>query len=706
MIRKRQIAWLLAAALLLVPANEAAADRPNEAGKRPAPHRTRRVVKPRVGKQLTKTRPGKQLTKTRPGKRLVKPATRKRLVKPATRQKGLVKTAGKKPAKTRQVKPAPTGQLRSLRAYLVSAPVEKLAGTHKDLLRSSKINELLSAARGDHLSEHDVATFAQSVHPRLLRVFEKGAGLPGGYFLSITRQAQFQGGNPFQAPTPPTPAQQVQLRQGLVAHLMKVVRLHRAQGGKTMPRAIQLLTSTSHLQAPKGPGGDLKAVGAAVESIPIMELARRHSYITGIAPKAVLAQMPTRRQLAARKDLVNFDHLLGALGKTQDGKLLVEIYAENMPAKGKVGRFLPVTALGEGSYCVDDIARTTVALLQAHKRRPNPRLLAKARAGLKFVAMMQATDGEFYNFATLSGGKLKVNRSGATSKKGIDFWAGRALWAMGEGYTSLRKVDPAAARALQRRITRTLNRLEQPLSRYGRYRTVDGKKLPTWLINDAADQTAVALKGVLALYRGLAPGKLRDRTGNIITRYAEGLAAAQIKDPAAKDLGRFLHSTRDPKAIHLWGSRQVEVLAEAGRLLNREDFIKAATLCADNYWGKATPTSIGAPGEEQIAYGMESVVSGYARLHEATGKRRFAQQTFRWASWFFGNNKAGAVVYDPMSGRGYDGLRALGKGAHFSVNGNSGAESTVESILALQSAARVPGVHERLRTQLGALLPK
>ena len=153
-------------------------------------------------------------------------------------------------------------------------------------------------------------------------------------------------------------------------------------------------------------------------------------------------------------------------------------------------------------------------------------------------------------------------------------------------------------------------------------------------------------------------------------------------------------------------ARFSQVLAEAGKLLGRKDFIRAATRCADHYWGKATPGSIAAPGEEQIAYGMESVVSGYARLHEATGKRRFADQTLRWSSWFFGNNKAGAMVYDPVSGRGYDGLRKVGKGSHFSVNGNAGAESTVESILALQLAARVPGVTGKLKKQLLGILPE
>ena len=621
----------------------------------------------------------------------------------------LARRAARK-AKRRVTRPGGAASLNALQRYLLSAPVEKLAGKQKVLLRSSKIDELMSAARRGELSEHDVATFSQSVHPALLRTFERGARLPEGYFLTVTRQAQFPGGNPFLSTAPPSPAQVNKLRQGLQAHLMTMVRAHRAAGGKLTPRAVQLLTSTSHLVAPKSPAGDAAAVKAAVEAIPLLELARRHAYITRLKPAAVFKAMPNRAALSRQKDLVNFDHLLGALGKVKDGKLLIEIYAENMPADGKVGRFLPVTAMGEGSYCVDDIARTTVALLQSHRRRADPLKLKRARQGLAFVSMMQAPDGEFFNFASLQGsGKLKVNRDGATSKKGIDFWAGRALWAMGEGYASLRKKDPAAAGALLTGLKRTLGRLEKDLAaRRGTYHLMGGKKLPGWLINDGADQTAVALKGLLAFYRAVPRGKLRTRLRAVISRYADGIAAAQVTDRRAPDHGRFLHSMKDPSAVHLWGSRQVEVLAEAGKLLGKRRWIRAAARCADHYWGKRTPTSIASPGEEQIAYGVEAVVSGYARLFEATGSKRHARATARGASWLLGNNDAGALVYDPLSGRGYDGIRQVKQSGavRYSANSNAGAESTVEAILALQSAARVPGVHRKLRADLMARLPR
>ncbi len=607
-----------------------------------------------------------------------------------------------------QVDRKTAANLETLRKFVLSASPEKLAGNQRAQLQGAKMPELLAAARSGTLSSHDVATFAQSVHPSLLAVFEKGAKLPRGFFLTVTRSVQFPGGNPFMGSKAPSIAEARKYRVDMVRRLEQIVKLHNKRGGKHLPHALQLLTSTAHITAPTS-SGYRTVIRKLVDEIPMLELKKRHTYIMGLTARQAVAQMPTRRALTKQKNLVNYDHLVGTLGKLHDRKLLVEIYAENVPAKGRIGRYLPVIALGEGSYCVDDIARTTVALLQTHQRRPKAGVLKKALAGLSFVKMMQAKDGEFYNFAVLKNDKLKVNKAGATSKKGIDFWAARAVWALGEGYATLRKSDPKTASAMARTINRTLPRLEASLAKsYGKYHTVKGTRLPAWLINDAADQTSVMLKGLLAYHRELPSGKMKNRVEKIITRYAEGVAAAQVTAPAAKDRGRFYHSMKNPGAKHVWGARQVEVLAQAGKQLRKPAWVKAAALCADKYWGKHRMGTLVQPGEEQIAYGAESVVSGYARLHEATGNKAYAQATYRWSTWLFGQNKAGAVMYDPISGRGYDGIASFqvkGK-PRYSVNGNSGAESTVEAILALQSAARVPGVHARLRKFLEQKLPK
>jgi hypothetical protein len=69
-------------------------------------------------------------------------------------------------------------------------------------------------------------------------------------------------------------------------------------------------------------------------------------------------------------------------------------------------------------------------------------------------------------------------------------------------------------------------------------------------------------------------------------------------------------------------------------------------------------------------------------LHQATGDDTYGRLAGLAAGWFYGNNAAGFPMYDPATGRGYDGL--LGPSS-FRVNQNAGAESTIEALMALQA---------------------
>ena len=64
-----------------------------------------------------------------------------------------------------------------------------------------------------------------------------------------------------------------------------------------------------------------------------------------------------------------------------------------------------------------------------------------------------------------------------------------------------------------------------------------------------------------------------------------------------------------------------------------------------------------------------------------TGSRRYADAIALAAAWFAGTNDVGAVMHDPATGGGYDGLTASG------VNVNQGAESTIAFVSTMQPAA-------------------
>jgi hypothetical protein len=69
---------------------------------------------------------------------------------------------------------------------------------------------------------------------------------------------------------------------------------------------------------------------------------------------------------------------------------------------------------------------------------------------------------------------------------------------------------------------------------------------------------------------------------------------------------------------------------------------------------------------------------GLVRLFEATGNHHYLVMAGIAASWLFGDNAAGVPMYDPGTGRGYDGVRDS-----TTINRNSGAESTIEALMTI-----------------------
>jgi len=73
------------------------------------------------------------------------------------------------------------------------------------------------------------------------------------------------------------------------------------------------------------------------------------------------------------------------------------------------------------------------------------------------------------------------------------------------------------------------------------------------------------------------------------------------------------------------------------------------------------------------------------RAAEAGNRPGLRQVAGIAASWFFGNNPSGEAMYDPATGRTYDGVSPDG-----TVNRNSGAESTIHGLLAMLILDREP----------------
>jgi hypothetical protein len=146
-----------------------------------------------------------------------------------------------------------------------------------------------------------------------------------------------------------------------------------------------------------------------------------------------------------------------------------------------------------------------------------------------------------------------------------------------------------------------------------------------------------------------------------------------------------------PLPWHAWGAHEAQALARAGRLLGRADWIAAAAREVDGFFAwqaiggqlhalDPLPRTWG-----QQVYGINCQVQAALELFRATGERRYAEQAGLHGSWLFGNNAAGQPVYDPESGRGYDGIDRRGE-----INPHAGAESTIEALMAISALQAVP----------------
>jgi hypothetical protein len=353
-------------------------------------------------------------------------------------------------------------------------------------------------------------------------------------------------------------------------------------------------------------------------------------------------------------------------------------------------RYEWVDASGEGIACVDDAARAALVYLEDYDRSRDPASLSKARRLLNFVLYMQAEDGQFYNFILDRDGT--INKTGNTSFKTSGWWAARGARALSAGYRVLRTVDPDYALRLDQAFQRIRDEWSREVAgRYGTYNPVHGVNVPAWLIGDGSDVTSIAVLALLEYDR--ATGGADVPTRDLLAKLGEALNAYQAGDDRNYPFGLHPDSASSPFTWHAWGSTQVFALARAGQQLARPEWVASARREADAFYARLLAGQmVGEWGVlpfdyPQIAYGAGSIAHGLLALHPATGDETYAKLAGLAGGWFYGNNAAGFPMYDPATGRGYDGL--LGPSS-FRVNRNAGAESTIEALMALQALSADP----------------
>lgn len=140
-----------------------------------------------------------------------------------------------------------------------------------------------------------------------------------------------------------------------------------------------------------------------------------------------------------------------------------------------------------------------------------------------------------------------------------------------------------------------------------------------------------------------------------------------------------------------------EALLAAGHALGRPEVVDRGVelltwlLARETVDGHLSPTPVdgAGPGDQAPAFDQQPIeVAAMAdacrRAEAVTGDESWGRGVDLAVGWFVGDNDAGAPMWDPASGGGYDGLHAWGP------NVNQGAESTIALISTLQHGRRRP----------------
>src|SRR5215207_8081032 len=369
------------------------------------------------------------------------------------------------------------------------------------------------------------------------------------------------------------------------------------------------------------------------------------------------------------------------------------------------GTYDPATnTWGQGAFNADDMTRAAVVYLRHWRQFGDHDSRDQAYQLLRGVTYLQTSSGPDAGNVVLwmqPDGTLNPSPTPTEepdpSDSGPSYWLARTMWAPGEGYAAFRGPDPAFAGFLRQRLELSLDALDRQVldPRYGTFQTVDGLRLPAWLIVDGADASSEAVYGLAAYVR--AGGSARGR--NDLRRLAEGVARMPLGDVRDWPYGALLPWARSRSLWHAWADQMAGSLAEAGSALGQEDWVRVAV----GETGRFTPHLLAQGGPEngwlpaptdraQIAYGADATLQNLLRTAAAARRPAFADLAGIAAAWYFGNNPAGVAMYDPATGRTFDGINP-----DRTVNRNSGAESTIHGLLSMLALDAHPAVAARAR---------
>ncbi len=339
----------------------------------------------------------------------------------------------------------------------------------------------------------------------------------------------------------------------------------------------------------------------------------------------------------------------------------------------------------EGWACVDDAARAAVFYLNHYRLTANEESFRKAKQLTRFLLFMQAPNGYFYNFIFSND---SVNSDFRTSLAEPNWWTWRAFFALSELFVPVRTNDPALADSMASAMNALIAKVSPLYNKEKTYKTIEGFSVPCWLPwEHASDQAAVIIKAAANHFKFSQD----PRSLMLLKSMAEGILQMQLSDSSSHFDGLFLSWEN---SWHGWGNNQADALLDAYEITRDGRCLQAALKEIDNvhpymieqkYFSELNFKNINgsvkilaSKSDGQIAYIMRPMIWASMHAYRITGKENYLTGAIKMCGWFFGGNIAKVKMYNPETGRTFDGINSPEK-----VNLNSGAESTVETLLAL-----------------------
>ncbi len=351
----------------------------------------------------------------------------------------------------------------------------------------------------------------------------------------------------------------------------------------------------------------------------------------------------------------------------------------------------------EGFTCVDDVARAAQVYLRSGRFSSDTSFQNKTFNLIRFILEMQSANGYFYNFLFPD---LTINTNGATSINNANWWSWRALYTLSEASPLVRAKNVQLADKIDAAVSKLVATIKTDLVPIPQTtKIVNGIIVPQWLpAGSGTDQAAI-------LILGLIPSAGNDAVvTSFIKKLADGIVLMQQGDATHFPYSCILSWEN---TWHAYGGDQAYALMKVGSFLNDATYTAKGVAEVDNFYPwllqngikssfevQSNGTTITLTSEksyEQIAYGIRSMVSAAAEAFRLTNQEKYADLAGHLAAWFLGANDAGKIMYSVTTGRCFDGIQSPS-----SVNINSGAESTIEALLAMEIVENYPAVKAAL----------